>query len=59
MRGFKALGGARVLCRAPAFLRNLGGRSYDLEPMSARVTAPPGSPVLRAWKVLTATLLVG
>jgi len=56
-RGFKALAGARVLCRAHAFLRYLRGGCYDLGRL---VDATPASRlplVLRAWDALTADLL--
>jgi IS6 family transposase len=57
MRGFKTLAGARVLCRAHAFLRNLRGHFYDLGRPDEAATASPLPPVVRAWDVLTADLL--
>jgi transposase-like protein len=57
MRGFKTLAGARVLCRAHAFLRNLRGHFYDLGQPAEAAMASPLPPVVRAWDVLTAELL--
>lgn len=57
MRGFKTLAGARMLCQAHAFLRNLRAGFYDL--VGATSVAPPrhGPPVPCAWDALTAALL--
>ena len=56
-RGFKTLAGARVLCRAHDFLRNLRGGFYDL-PWWHDATIDPLAPrVQRAWDALTAELL--
>ncbi len=57
LRGFKTLAGARVLCRAHAFLRNLRGGFYDLEHLVDTVTVPMEPPVVQAWAALTGTLL--
>ena len=57
MRGFKTLAGARVLCRAHAFLRNLRGGFYDLERPVAAMAVPPQPPVVQAWAALTGALL--
>jgi transposase, IS6 family len=57
MRGFKTLAGARVLSRAPAFLRNLRSGCYDL---GAPLAPPPlrGIPAtVTAWDAFTADLL--
>jgi transposase-like protein len=57
MRGFKTLAGARVLCRAHAFLRNLRGHFYDIEWRAGVASPSPVPPAVRAWDALTATLL--
>jgi IS6 family transposase len=57
MRGFKTLVGARVLCRAHAFVRNLRGHFYDLGQVLDRESDTPLPPLLRAWDTLTAALL--
>ena len=57
MRGFKTLAGARVVCRAHAFLRNLRAGFYDLEHRVDAVAILPQPPVVRAWAALTGTLL--
>jgi IS6 family transposase len=57
MRGFKTLAGARVLCRAHAFLCNLRGGFYDLEEPNAVARLRHGPRVACAWDALTATLL--
>jgi len=57
MRGFQTLAGARVLCRALAFPRNLRGHCYDPGRPVAAATASSLPPVLRAWDTLTAALL--
>ena len=57
MRGFKTLAGARVLCRAHAFLRNLRVGFYDLERLADATVLAPLPPVVRAWAALTGTLL--
>ncbi|HEY8598828.1 MAG TPA: IS6 family transposase [Thermomicrobiales bacterium] len=57
MRGFKTLAGARVLCRAHAFLCNLRNGCYDL---GATLAVPPlrvVSSTVTAWDALTADLL--
>ncbi len=56
-RGFKTLAGARVLCRAHAFLRNLRDHFYDLERILDTTTASALPPVQQAWDALTAGLL--
>ena len=56
-RGFKTLAGARVLCRAHAFLRNLRGGFYDLGHLVDAAALPPQPPVVQAWAALTGTLL--
>ena len=58
LRGFKALAGARVLCRAHAFLRNLRSGFYDLGHLVDDVALPPQPPIVQAWAALTTTLLV-
>ncbi len=55
-RGFKTLGGARVLCAGHAFLRNLRGGFYDLVPRSAAAPGWSASPVCQIWETLTAEL---
>src|SRR4051794_16786839 len=57
MRGFKTLAGARMLCRAHAFLRNLRGHCYDLGQPADPASLAPMSPLVRAWDALTAELL--
>jgi hypothetical protein len=57
MRGFKTLAGARVLCRAHAFLPNLRAGFYELGHLIDAATSPPQPPVVRAWAALTSTLL--
>ena len=57
MRGFKTLAGARVLCRAHAFLRNLRGHFYEFGRIVDAATSSSVSPVSQAWDVLTAGLL--
>ena len=57
MRGFKTLVGARVLCRAHAFVRNLRGHVYDLGQSLDSESATSLPPLLRAWDALTAALL--
>jgi transposase-like protein len=52
MREFKTLAGARVLCRAHAFLRNLRGEFYDLGRWVDAVALSP-----QPWAALTSTLL--
>jgi IS6 family transposase len=57
MRGFKTIAGARVLCRAHAFLRNLRRGFYDLEGALV-ATSLQGVPALVLdWEALTADLL--
>lgn len=56
-RGFKTLAGARVLCRAHAFLRNLRGGFYDLGRSTPTAQAVPASPTLQIWEDLTSRLL--
>jgi hypothetical protein len=46
MRGFKTLAGARLICRAHAFLRNLRAGFYDLGRRFAADSPQP--PVVRA-----------
>ena len=57
MRGFKMLAGARVACRAHAFLRHLRAGFYDLGRPVAALASSPRPPVVRAWAALTGTLL--
>jgi IS6 family transposase len=57
MRGFKTLAGARVFCRAHAFLRNLRGRHYDLGQRVDAAAAPPLPAAAQAWEALTSVLL--
>lgn len=57
MRGFKTLAGARVLCRAHAFLRNLRNGSYDLGATLAALPLRGVPTVVSAWDALTADLL--
>ena len=57
LRGFKTLGGARVLCRGHAFLRNLRGGFYDLGRLNDAETLVPQAPVVQAWAALTSQLL--
>ena len=57
MRGFKTLAGARVFCRAHAFLRNLRARFYDLGRPVDATAAPPLPSVVQAWEDLTSVLL--
>jgi len=57
MRGFKTLAGARTLCRAHAFLRNLRGGFYDLGRPVAAVAVPPPLPTMQAWDALASALL--
>ena len=59
MRGFKTLAGARVLCRAHAFLRNLRGGFYDLGRVIGVATSPVLPAMVLAWEALTADLLAG
>ena len=57
MRGFKALAGARLVCRAHAFLRNLRGGFSDPGQLIDVTVLAPQPPVARAWAALTGTLL--
>jgi putative transposase len=57
MRGCKTLTGARVLCRAHAFVRNLRGRFYELGWLLDSGSTTPPPPLVRAWDALTADLL--
>jgi len=57
MRGFKTLAGARVLCRAHAFLRNLRAGCYDRAGATAGSEFRQGPPVACAWAALTEALL--
>ncbi len=57
MRGCKTLAGARVLCRAHAFLRNLRAGFYDLAGATAGSDFRQGPPVACAWDGLTEALL--
>jgi transposase, IS6 family len=57
LRGFKTLAGARVRCRAHAFVRNLRGGFYALGSLADNVTLPSQPPVVQAWAALTGTLL--
>jgi transposase, IS6 family len=51
MRGFKTLAGARVLCRAHAFFRNLRSGCDDLG-RRVGTAASPQPPAVRAWEAL-------
>jgi len=55
MRGFKSLAGARVLCRAHAFLRNLRNGWYDLGATLAAMPLRGVPSTVAAWDALTAT----
>jgi IS6 family transposase len=57
MRGFKTIAGARVLCRAHAFLRNLRGGFYDLEGALVAPALRGGPAMVSVWEALTADLL--
>ena len=57
MRGFKTLSGARVFCRAHAFLRNLRSSCYDLGRMLGASPQPTVPIVVSGWEALTADLL--
>jgi transposase-like protein len=57
MRGFKTLAGARVVCRAHAFLRNLRRQCYEFGGGAATATTSVGASLLQAWDLLTAELL--
>ncbi len=57
IRGFKTLAGARVPCRAHAFLRNLQGQFYDLGRSGCAVTTSPLPPLVQARDALTVGLL--
>ena len=57
MRGFTTLAGARVLCRAHAFLRNLRGGHYVLGWRPDVATTPPVPAVVCAWATMTTELL--
>jgi transposase-like protein len=56
-RGFRTPAGARVLCRAHAFLRNRRGGFYDPGHLVDAVAVPPPPPVVQTWAALTGTLL--
>ncbi|CAA9590475.1 MAG: hypothetical protein AVDCRST_MAG18-5039, partial [uncultured Thermomicrobiales bacterium] len=56
-RGCKTLAGARILCRAHAFLRNRCGGFYDLPWRLGSAAAPPAPPVERSWDAPTTELL--
>ena len=58
-RGCKTLAGARVLCRAHAFLRNLRGGFYDLGRAIGTATTPLLPVTVLAWAALTTELLAG
>ena len=57
MRGFKTLAGARLVCRAHAFLRNLRGGFYDFRRVAAAAAVPSQTPTMQAWAALTGLLL--
>ncbi len=57
MRGFKTLAGARVLCRAHAFLRNLRSGCYDFGWTLEATPLPVVPAMVSAWDALTADLL--
>jgi transposase-like protein len=57
LRRFKTLAGARVLCRAHAFLRNLRGRFYDCGRLTDATTASTVPSVFRGWDTPTANQL--
>jgi len=56
MRSFTTLAGARVVCRAPAFLRNLRGGFYDLGRAAGTPVSPPIRSAMRARDTLTTDL---
>ena len=58
MRGFKTLAGARVLCRAHAFLRNLRSGGYDRDAPLAPSSLLGVPAMVAAWDALTADLLM-
>jgi len=57
MRGFKTLAGARVLCHAHAFLRNLRGSFYDLGSLGDKPLLCTAPLTMHAWNALTTELL--
>jgi len=57
MRGFKTLAGARVLCRARAFLRNHGSGDYDRGVTLAAMPRRGVPATVAAWDARTADLL--
>ncbi len=57
MRGFKTHAGARVFCRAHAFLRNLRTGCYDLGRTLGVTPQPIVSATVSVWDALTADLL--
>ncbi len=59
MRGFKTTAGARVLCRAHAFLRDLRRGFSDLEGALVATSLQDVPAMVSAWETLTADLLTG
>jgi len=57
MRGCTTLAGARVLCRARAFLRNRGSGDYALGVTLAAMPRRGVPATVAAWDALTADLL--
>ena len=57
MRGCTSLAGARVLCRAHAFLRNLRNGWYDRGVTLAAMPLRGVPSTMAAWDALTADLL--
>jgi len=57
MRGFKTLAGARVLCRAHAFLRNRGNGCYERGATLAALARREVPATVAAWDARTADLL--
>lgn len=57
MRGFKTMSGARVVCRAHAFLRNIRGGFYDLGATLAATSRGVVPAPVAAWDALTADVL--
>jgi IS6 family transposase len=57
MRGFTTIAGARVLCRAHAFLRNLCQGFYDLGWTLEATPLRVAPAMVSAWDTLTAELL--
>jgi transposase-like protein len=56
MRGFKTLAGARLICRAHAFLRNLRRQFYEFGDAAGPATMAAESSLRHVWDLLTADL---